>query len=350
MTDQETPDAGRQDPGPGQGTAAGVRPPARWPLVAAVVLGVAVGAAVVEWLSRPGEQAGKKKPGAEETREPAPGEVEAPAPVPQTPEEWLAEGDRMASRLVQSFPHDAEALLYAGRMFEVLSETTKAVDCWEKCARLDPRAIDAYFAIGVVAFDAGDYAKAATYFRQASELNPGLLPVQSQLAESLLYLGKAEETVAVLQKANPAVRQVPQNLVVLGQAYLQLKDYEKARQSFEAALVVKADLASAHYGLATALAQTGQREAAKKHREEFTKLSAGRKTADARSRAAAGRQKTQDLSATIAQLYVKAAQFYGTRGRPDEAEKHLRRAAVLDPKNPQARKILEAISSGRPQP
>ncbi len=66
---------------------------------------------------------------------------------------------------------------------------------------------------------------------------------------------------------------------LLGQAYLQLEDYAKAKTNYEKAALLQPDDSRAYYGLATACDKLGESDKAKEYQEKFRKLKAGESVA-----------------------------------------------------------------------
>jgi tetratricopeptide (TPR) repeat protein len=253
---------------------------------------------------------------------------------------------QVADRLAESFPDDPQALTLAGRIDRAFGDSSKAGERWEKSLRLNPDFIEARGAIGVAAWEDGDFQKAVTHLRQAAA-DPRLLAENIFcLADSLMNLGKAAEAAALLENAARSSRLSPAGHYVLGQAYVQSSEHEKARQQFEAALAGEPRFANAHYALAMTLTRLGRTEEARKHREEYTRLKKSDMAVRDREMGI-GRSADRTDPAQVRRLAgafcVGAGKTYAMRGRMDEAERHLRRAMILDPQNPEPRMILERL-------
>jgi tetratricopeptide (TPR) repeat protein len=120
--------------------------------------------------------------------------------------------------------------------------------------------------------------------------------------------------------------------LLLGQAYLQLKDYAKAKPCFEAAVRMAPDFANAHYGLATACTRLGQQQEAQAHTKRFQEAEKSRLTHQIED----GKQRDDAASVrkSVAEAHAAAAAVYSAHGNASEAERHRREAHRLgsDPK------------------
>jgi len=141
-------------------------------------------------------------------------------------------------------------------------------------------------------------------------------------------------------------------LVLLGQAHLELKEYEKAKRQFEAVLAVEPDSAAAHFALARALARLGENERAQKHREQYAKLKDRELAQSQRGRVDRLKTDLVRVHPAAAASAVSVGKVYALHGRVEQAERLWRWAAAVDPQNPEARKLLEVLhrAKGRGAP
>jgi tetratricopeptide (TPR) repeat protein len=306
---------------------------------------------VVERLTRPADEvresfAGRQGAEDEATLPEVPPFGSSP-PAPATTEELIAEAKQMADQLVESFPDHCQAIFLAGRIQEAFGNSAKAVDWWERCLKLDPQFSEARAALGAAAWQRGDFEKAVTHLETATAAAPRLLRENIFcLADSLMNLGRAKEAVAVLENATRISPLSANGLLVLGQAWLQLKDYAKAKERFEAALAAEPRLAGAHYGLATALSHLGQSEAAQKHREEYAKRSREDLAIWDRAHGAGRKSEKVDpaqVRGIVAGFCVGVGRVYALCGRADRAETCWLRALAIQPQSREAREHLESL-------
>jgi tetratricopeptide (TPR) repeat protein len=89
------------------------------------------------------------------------------------------------------------------------------------------------FAEGVKAFNAGNFAAAATAFEAAVQKQPDLPELHVNLALAYYRLSRPEDAVAQLEKAASLAPNDPHVLFQLGSAYVELKDLPKATTALE---------------------------------------------------------------------------------------------------------------------
>jgi Tfp pilus assembly protein PilF len=161
------------------------------------------------------------------------------------------------------------------------------------------------------------------------------------LADSLINVGKPREAVAVLEKTAKIKALPVRGTLLLGHGYMQLQENQKAKEHFEVALAVDPNLASAHYGMATVLARLGDSQQALKHRQLYAKLKT-QDLAEVDRRHGVERDTDMgDLRPVVAEIYVNAGKVFASHGKPAQAQAHWRKAAAMDPQNPDPRKLLE---------
>jgi tetratricopeptide (TPR) repeat protein len=161
------------------------------------------------------------------------------------------------------------------------------------------------------------------------------------MARALALLGRFEEAIPVLQAEIQLAPRAGVNHHLLGEVYLQRKEYEKAIQSFGRAIAIQPDLAWPHYGLATACARLGRREESKRHREKFRTLSARGQKAGRHWREAYDSMKVSRQS--VAHSHTIAGRVYRSRGDEGSAERIWKRAAAIDPRASVCRAELAAL-------
>lgn len=259
-------------------------------------------------------------------------------PTETTSQELIGEAVRAAHRLVDRFPDDPASLDVLARLQHYFGNSAEAIDAWKQCLRLDPSFVDAYYGIGSAATNRQQYDQAAECYRRALALDPASPKAPIDLAYALMSQGDLREVVAVLEESiGGGLRSMPAFLL-LGQAYHQLKQYEKAKKSFETAVRIAPEYPSAHYGLAMACARLGQKDQAGKHREEFRRLEA--EDREGRTRADTTVDDQLSVRQRLAQAYTDAGRAYARRGNGREAEEPWRRAAALDAENTACREEL----------
>lgn len=266
---------------------------------------------------------------------------EPSAGSPVTVEALRKEATEVAARLRRDYPLDIDPIALTGTVHHLLGNSEAAVTCWQECVRRDPGRADAYSGMAMIAFQKEQYQKAETLWRSAVERSPRVGGLRNGLARALLSQGKTEEAVEVLKQEVAMAPRASFSHVLLGQAYLQLKAYQKAKQHYQTAVSLRPDDWNAHDGLATVCDRLGQTDEAHKHRETVKSLKAkGLPVSTGRPPAADDLASLRD---GVARVHTAAGRFCHKRGNVDQAERHWRRAAEIDPTNAACRVHLAAL-------
>jgi tetratricopeptide (TPR) repeat protein len=97
-------------------------------------------------------------------------------------------------------------------------------------------------------------------FRKAVALWPDYENALCNLGAALTSQGNPKEAVPILQKAIALNATDPSARANLGNAFLDLKQVQEAREQFESALRLNPDLVPAKYGLADCLKMAEERK------------------------------------------------------------------------------------------
>lgn len=270
----------------------------------------------------------------------AAGEV-SPQEIQETIEAFKAEAERVAEKVCQDFPGEADSLILMGNVHKRHGRAEAALECWQRCVEVDAGRVDAYHAMAQIALEKEEYEKALLLWRRAEELAPDLAEVHFGIGRALMHMGKPEEAIVAFREA---LRLSPQSGMchfLLGQAYLQTDDYEKAKQHCQEAAEIQPDLWNTYYVLATVCARLGQMDEAKQCRGKFKQLKAAEMN-DSIDRLLA----YDDLAVARGMLvgtHLEAAAVYQRHGAGTAAERHWLRAAELDPHDRRSRESLSAF-------
>jgi tetratricopeptide (TPR) repeat protein len=258
-----------------------------------------------------------------------------------TDRELIAQTTKIGDRLVEDFPQDPQAVTLAGHIWWALDEPSRAVAAWKKCTQLSPDHAPAWTSLGMEAFRNGDFDQAVQCYEHAYRLSPAMSEWDlSMMTQALLNTGKPERVVAIwepLRSARPALAGVR---VTLGHAYLQLNQYQKAKQELLAAVAIDPRSARAHFALAQALARLGDEASARQHREEYSRLKAVEMTSAGRKYFARLKADMVELRPTAARLLAWTGEVYALHGRADEAQGFWAASLSVDPNCAQARRHL----------
>ena len=187
----------------------------------------------------------------------------------------------------------------------------KAIAEFEAVTRLDPKDTDSLIALGRLYRLTNQNPKAEDTFRKAIGADPGSKPALSYLAQLYLDQGNYADAIATLERIAPGDMD-PSALVMLGQAYLQTRDYEKAVDAYNQALQQDPENQELRQYYAEALLNSGKNSEA---RAEFQKIL---------------RTDPNDGAAWLRLGHLDRAE-----GRFDEGRQELAKAQSLLPDNPE---------------
>jgi tetratricopeptide (TPR) repeat protein len=161
------------------------------------------------------------------------------------------------------------------------------------------------------------------------------------LARALMGLGKAKQAVSILKEEIAAAPDRAKSHGLLGKAYLESSQFDKAEKHYRQAVTLQSDLTGAYYGLSMACARLGQKARAREYMEKFRKLKSRDRDKEVK------RKHAYDDVPAVRQLvslaYTQAGMLYKGSGYLIEAEQHWDKAASLDPKNPICRAMLASL-------
>jgi type IV pilus assembly protein PilF len=137
-----------------------------------------------------------------------------------------------------------DSLLQEGKPTQALGELLKATE-------LDPDDPQIRNVLGVVYLEKGMPVQAVEHFQKALSLDPKYVEVRNNLGIAYLRSGKIQEAIRELNLAvESPVYTTPQFAYYnLGQAYLALQDYEKARVNYLESLKLSPQYSLGYFGL-----------------------------------------------------------------------------------------------------
>ena len=109
------------------------------------------------------------------------------------------------------------------------------------------------------------------YRRALADANDSV-PVMNRLSNVLIALGKDEEALEMLKRAEELSPDHPNIYTNMGKIYLKFKDYKRAEEAFQNSIQISPFNPEIHFGLATALEVQGNKTAGQKEREIGEKL------------------------------------------------------------------------------
>jgi len=118
----------------------------------------------------------------------------------------------------------------------------------------------------------GRISAAVLEYRRAMAETRDSVPIMDRLSSALIDLGRDEEALDILKRVKEISPDHPTPYTQLGQIYLKLKDFKKAREAFEDSIQINPFNPEAHVGMATAYEMLGDQPGATKEREIAKKL------------------------------------------------------------------------------
>ena len=233
-----------------------------------------------------------------------------------------------AQKLADLLPGNDDAVYLLGLVHNEQGDSAAAIKDWERSLQLDATRADANDSLGYALLLRDEYEKAETYFRQALTLDPNLATANFRLANTLVHQGKMREAASILERANSLSAEGHR---LLGEAYQHLKEYSKAKASYESALAANANMEQAYYGLSRVLAQMGEEDKSKECWAKFAALKS-QKDQDARQMRT-GYDSLSITKRSVAQTHTDVGRVYILNHRAKEAEELWLRAAALDASN-----------------
>jgi tetratricopeptide (TPR) repeat protein len=270
------------------------------------------------------------------------------APLPGTADELIEAVHGAVDGLLEAFPNDPDCLELKARVHDWLGNSDESEELRKQCVELAPDYAYAYVGMAKVAEKRGDSQEAADLAGKALRIDPGCSPARITAAKAFIHLGRPEDAIAILQGA-PQPGPGARGFALLGQACMQLGRFEKARESYQAAIREDPRDQEAIHGLSLACARLGLHEEAKQSLREFLEAKKTRPRTDR-----PGDTEDADLNAMLefaAVFYAHAGRICHAQNRPAEAEKFWRRAEALSPANTECRYELVRLyrMAGKPR-
>jgi tetratricopeptide (TPR) repeat protein len=118
----------------------------------------------------------------------------------------------------------------------------------------------------------GRISAAVLEYRRAMAETRDSVPIMDRLSSALIDLGRDEEALDILNRLKEISPDHPTPYTQLGEVYLKLKNFKKAREAFEDSIQINPFNPEVHQGLANAYEMLDEKAAALKEREIARKL------------------------------------------------------------------------------
>ena len=169
------------------------------------------------------------------------------------------EAARELTVILDRNPECAPALLVCGIILERRGKVDRAIECYERVARLNPNLVDARLNLGTLALKKGDATRARSEWERALRLNPSNVRALLNLGALELRDGDHASAERLLQKAlerSPDSAAVWNNIGVLR---VERGRAREAREAFEKAVELDPSSADARRNLEACQAESVRR-------------------------------------------------------------------------------------------
>ncbi len=207
----------------------------------------------------------------------------------------------IAGELVGEFPSNERLRILAVEAHHMCYNYPQAKALLKEGIGLNPKYGEFYQRLAGIASYHGQYDKAITFWKKTLEVSPERLNLNADIAEAFISLGKYREAIEELQK-NKISQGSARVYYLLGQGYLQLKEYDESKKYFEKAIEIRPNYPDANYGLATVYMRLKQRDKAEHYMKLFRQSKAGR--VNYKSDIAEKRDKTTIYDTSTSELEV----------------------------------------------
>jgi tetratricopeptide (TPR) repeat protein len=164
---------------------------------------------------------------------------------------------QQAYAAAQAHPTDPEASGTLGMILDAYEQYDAAVICYRRAQHLDSRSFRWLFYLGWVQAAQGRHEQAAITLGNALRIQPGYVPAQLKLAESLFAIGRWEESRAIYQAVSTAHPESAEAHYGLGRVSAARGDVAAATTSYLKSVELFPEYGAAHYALALVYRKLG---------------------------------------------------------------------------------------------
>ena len=185
---------------------------------------------------------------------------------------------------VRTSPNDVTLRVRLGEALGSAGKYPAAIQQLNAALKIDPKHIGAHLDLGMVAMLSKDYEKAVLYFEKVVDLTETsqFSQVDGRRENALYNLGlialsqqRYEEAVGYFKGAQRIRKDASDTYLNLARALLGLKDYDAAISNLEFALAFDPGFAEAHYTMAKAYEEKGDKVNASYHFFQAARLAPG---------------------------------------------------------------------------
>ena len=256
-------------------------------------------------------------------------------------------------------PKDAPATGRLGMVLHTYEDHENAAACYRRARILAPGEFRWTYLLGVSQMALGKHREAVSILQEALELNPDYLPARLKLADSLLAAGELEQSRQQYQLIIKQQAEFANAHYGLGRVSAAEQKFTLAVEHFLKAINLFPNYGAAHYALAMAYRNTGNKPQAVDHLAlsqkyknnyplttdplliEVADLNSGATERIRRGQRleSEGRlnesiiehERALEINPQLVQAHINLIQLFGRTGQPDQAERHYRAAVSLNP-------------------
>jgi tetratricopeptide (TPR) repeat protein len=151
----------------------------------------------------------------------------------------------------------------------------KAVVGFEEVVRIDSGNYEAFFYLGKSRLELNDTVKAESSLNEAIRLKPDYAEAHFELGKHYFDQSRFEKALPFLKDANKYNNKWPDALVLLGDCYRNLKQYNYAAVPYGKAIGFEPDRADSYYGLGLTYVGLGNKVAARQQHRKLEPLDPG---------------------------------------------------------------------------
>ena len=247
---------------------------------------------------------------------------------------------RLGELVLNDYPDNFHAIRLMGYVHSSQGNLEEMFKCWQRCADLAPDRADVLDQMAKHAMQAERYKEAIEYWKKALAIDPNLPDAYQFIGECLLNYGRPVDARRSLELATKKNPESAESFHLLGEAWFQSQEFEKAKQSFEKTIALQKNHTNAYYGLIKTCARLGLSDEMAKYAQAFQQLEAAAYDLDQQNR-----REFDDLASMrqkLANTYFDAGRIY-LEQRPEQAERMWRRATELDIAHISSREALAAL-------
>lgn len=246
-----------------------------------------------------------------------------------------------------------------GMLMQSFQQLEFAEVCYRRALFSAPDEFRWGYYLGLVLVLSGKHAEAVTVLKSALLQQPDYLPARLRLAESLIGIGSLEESEEIYQRILEKEPGAAEAYYGLGRIATARKKTDAASEYYRKACELFPNYGAAHYALAIAYRDLGDREKAKEHfalnkkfqttmpplqdplLDAITELNEGAiyhlkkgvglGAAGRIDEAIAEHERALEIDPKMVQAHLNLINYYGRIGRLDRAEEHYAAAMALNP-------------------